>query len=100
MLAAGLALGGFLGLEHVELKRLRVLIDGHNPSVIALRDRHDFPRAVLGGLADIAVTGQEHRHVIAGQILRDTGELRPARNVIDRAGNRDGGSLARYLRGT
>ena len=100
MLAAGLGLGQLFGLVHVELERLRVLIDGNNPAVIALRDRHDFPRSVFHGLSDKAVTGQEHGDVIAGQVLGVGTELGPGRNVIDRAGNGDGGTLARNLRGT
>lgn len=100
MLAAGLALGKLISAVNVELETLRVLVDGNNPAVVALRDRHDFPRAIFHGLTDVSGTGQKHSHVIAGQILRIAGKLRPARNVVDRTGNSNGGTLAGYLRGT
>lgn len=100
VLAAGLALGKLLGAVNVELEALRVLVDGHNPAVRAVSNSNNLVSAVLDGLTDKAITGQEHRDIVARQILRLAGKLRPVRNVFDGAGNSDGGTLAGYLRGT
>lgn len=100
VLAAGLALGKLLGAVNVELEALRVLVDGHNPAVRTVGNSNNLVRTVLDGLTDKAITAEEHRDVIARQILRIARKLGPALNVIDGTGNGNGGTLAGHLRGT